>query len=86
MNDQTQPTQHVLHTDMGPRTVTATLEQICQLQAAQQARQHSYLVGEQLDLLYKDIEQGLFGEAARSGGFANYVRNIKSTWPKPPGL
>jgi hypothetical protein len=86
MDNHDQPTQHVLHTDQGQRIVTATMQQIAQLQDAQHARQQAYHVGQQLDLLYKDIEQGLFGDAAQSGGFANYVRNIKQAWPKPSGL
>jgi hypothetical protein len=40
-------------------------------------------VGNQLDLLYKDIQAGLFGESAKTGQFANYISSIKQQYPKP---
>lgn len=46
-------------------------------------RQKDYNIALQLDLLYKDIEAGLFGEAAKAGGFATYIRDIKQRYPKP---
>jgi hypothetical protein len=45
-------------------------------------RNQSYNLGEQLDLLYKDIQAGLFGAGAKSGGFATYIQEIKQRYPK----
>lgn len=47
-------------------------------------RYHNFAyVGEQLDLLYKDIQAGVFGEAAKTGQFAAYISTIKGLYPKP---
>ena len=51
-------------------------------QQQQQQREITYDVGQQLNLLYDDIEAGVFGPAAKSGGFAAYVRGIKEQFPK----
>lgn len=45
-------------------------------------RNQTYNLGEQLDLLYKDIQAGLFGDGAKSGGFATYIQEIKQRYPK----
>lgn len=39
-------------------------------------------IGEQLDLLFHDIEAGKFGNKAKDSGFANYIRSIKERHPK----
>jgi hypothetical protein len=39
-------------------------------------------IGYQLDLLYKDIQAGLFGEAAKGSQFANFISSIKTQYPK----
>jgi hypothetical protein len=39
-------------------------------------------IPEQLDKLFKDIEAGLFGEAAKTGQFATIIRAIKNELPK----
>lgn len=46
-------------------------------------RMLAYHVGEQLNFLYDDIQAGLFGEEAKTGQFAQYVKRIKNEFPKP---
>jgi len=41
-----------------------------------------YDIGTQLGLIFDDINDGLFGEAAKNGRFMAYVKNIKSKYPK----
>ena len=41
-----------------------------------------YNISEQLNLLYDDINQGLFGEAAKTGKFFNYIKEIKEKYPR----
>jgi len=38
---------------------------------------------EQLDMLYHDIDGGLFGEQAKSGSFYAHIKEIKEANPKP---
>ena len=38
--------------------------------------------GEQLSMLYKDIDAGLFGDAAKTGKFYQHVKNVKETQPE----
>ena len=40
-------------------------------------------IGSQLDLLYKDIQAGLFGDAAKTGQFAAHILAVKQQYPKP---
>jgi hypothetical protein len=47
------------------------------------SRTKSYNVGEQLDLLYKDIDAGLFGAKAKTSSFYSYIKAIKEQYPKP---
>jgi hypothetical protein len=47
-------------------------------------RHHNYgSLGSQLDLLYKDIQAGLFGDPAKTGQFATYILAVKQQYPKP---
>jgi hypothetical protein len=46
-------------------------------------RHQAYDIGHELNLLYDDIEAGMFGDAAKSGAFAQYVRDVKNRFPKP---
>jgi hypothetical protein len=47
-------------------------------------RSQEYLtIGQQLDLLYKDIQAGLFGDAAKTGQFAAHILAVKQQYPKP---
>lgn len=47
-------------------------------------RHHNYAsIGNQLDLLYKDIQAGLFGDAAKTGQFATHILAVKQQYPKP---
>ena len=64
-------------------TVFGTMRDVALLQDAREARRATYCIPLQLDLLYKDIESGAFGEAAKSGLFASYIRDIKNRFPKP---
>jgi hypothetical protein len=44
-------------------------------------------IGQQLNLLYDDIQSGMFGEAAKSGKFAQHVSLIKQKYPVvKPGI
>jgi hypothetical protein len=45
-------------------------------------RLQNWDIGQQLNLLYDDINNGLFGEAAKTGEFFEYVKNIKLKYPK----
>ena len=45
-------------------------------------RIRAYNVSEQLNLLYDDIDQGLFGEQAKAGKFFQYIKEIKEKYPK----
>jgi hypothetical protein len=47
-------------------------------------RQLGYgLIEGQLNLLYDDIKNGLFGDAAKSGAWFTHITEIKSQHPKP---
>lgn len=39
-------------------------------------------ISNQLDLLYKDIESGLFGNLAKTGSWFTHVKSIKENYPK----
>lgn len=74
---------HILHTNAGPEVFYGTVEEMCRLQDAREARRAQYDIARQLELLYKDIEAGRFGEAAKSGEFCRYIQAIKQAIPKP---
>lgn len=40
-------------------------------------------IGEQLDMLYKDIDSGKFGETAKTSQFYLTIKNVKDSSPKP---
>ena len=42
----------------------------------------SYDLRQQLNCLFDDIEAGLFGEGAKTGKFASYIKSIKEQFPK----
>jgi hypothetical protein len=44
-------------------------------------RMQEYNVGQQLNLLYDDIQAGVFGEAAKTGRFVAFLSEIKSRLP-----
>ena len=46
-------------------------------------RQNLYVVATQLEKLYDDVDAGLFGEAAKTGEFYNFIKGIKDDIPKP---
>lgn len=47
------------------------------------ARSKTYLtLGDQLDLLFKDIDAGLFGESAKTGQFYQAIKSVKDQFPK----
>lgn len=46
-------------------------------------RREAYDLGQQLNLLYDDIQAGIFGEAAKTGKFAQYINEVKHKYPKP---
>lgn len=37
----------------------------------------------QLDMLWHDIDNGLFGDSAKTGEWYQYIKNIKDQHPKP---
>lgn len=45
-------------------------------------RVESYDIATQLELIYKDIQAGYFGETAKSGDFSKYIMAIKNKYPK----
>jgi len=45
-------------------------------------RLKEYDINKQLNLLVDDINAGLFGEAAKTGRFMNYIMDIKNRHPK----
>jgi hypothetical protein len=45
-------------------------------------RMKEYNIGQQLNLLYDDINNGVFGEQAKEGKFFAYVKSIKDKYPK----
>ena len=46
-------------------------------------RQNLYVISTQLEKLYDDVNAGLFGEAAKTGEFYNFIKGIKDSIPKP---
>ena len=50
---------------------------------ARERRRVTYDIATQLAALSDDIEAGVFGEAAKTGKFIEYVRSIKRAIPKP---
>jgi hypothetical protein len=47
-------------------------------------RQLGYgMIDSQLNLLYDDIKNGLFGESAKQGQWFTHITNVKSQHPKP---
>jgi len=56
---------------------------------AQSINEFSYLrkseygeINNQLDMLYHDINNGLFGENAKTGTWFSHVKNVKEKYPK----
>lgn len=45
-------------------------------------RMLAYRIDVELNHLYDDIQAGLFGEAAKTGSFCQYVQWVKTTYPK----
>ena len=45
-------------------------------------REHS-TIGDQLDMLFKDIDAGLLGEDAKTGSWYLAVKEVKDNNPKP---
>jgi hypothetical protein len=41
-----------------------------------------YDIATQLELIVDDINDGVFGEAAKNGRFIAYIKNIKAKYPK----
>jgi hypothetical protein len=73
-----------LHSPWGdPVEFTGTAEEHIVFQKALHARFDAYDVREQLNLLADDVESGLFGDAAMTGKFMNYIRTIKAKYSKP---
>lgn len=40
-------------------------------------------IGQQLDMLYKDIDSGKFGEDAKTSSFYLSIKDVKDSSPKP---
>lgn len=45
-------------------------------------RMETYDISTQLELIYKDIQSGFFGESAKTGEFSKYITDIKTKYPK----
>jgi hypothetical protein len=48
-------------------------------------RKQAFDLHHELNLLWDDINDGRFGEAAKAGKFFQYVDSIRQAIPKPPG-
>ena len=47
------------------------------------ARQNNYpIIGEQFDLLYHDIKNGIFGEQAKNSEWFKSIEQVKNNFPK----
>lgn len=58
-----------------------SLEEVA-LQNSRETRANLYdKLGDQLDRLFRDIDSGLFGEAAQAGEFYLHIKTIKDTNP-----
>lgn len=64
---------------------TGTYQDVLDIESNQNMarRMQEYKIGQQLNLLYDDIQAGLFGEDAKQGKFCKYVESIKEAYPKP---
>lgn len=60
-----------------------TLEESAARSQQRHDRLQAYNVGSQLNALFDDVEAGLYGEAAKTGKFYNYVMELKQRFPKP---
>lgn len=59
-------------------------EKLDQLNSWRNQRQEKYgNIGEQLNLLFDDIEAGLFGDRAKTGQWYNHIKSIKDVVIKP---
>jgi hypothetical protein len=56
---------------------------VCRPQTYSAVREYYYDVATQLDALWHDINTGVFGEAAKTGKFYQYIFRIKQEIPKP---
>jgi len=60
------------------------VEKMHQLNGYSHARANEYqIITEQLDMLFKDIDAGLFGENAKTGTWYTHIKTIKDANPKP---
>jgi len=60
------------------------VEKIQQINGYSHARANEYqIIAEQLDMLFKDIDAGLFGETAKTGTWYTHIKTIKDENPKP---
>jgi len=56
---------------------------LAELNAHEHQRQIRYgRIENELDMLYKDIDAGLFGDAAKTGSFYLHIKSIKDEVPK----
>jgi hypothetical protein len=63
-----------------PENIVAKLNE---LNGWRNERQNLYVIATQLEKLYDDVDAGLFGEAAKTGEFYNFIKGIKDSIPKP---
>ena len=60
------------------------VEKIEELNGYSNARANEYrIIVDQLDMLYKDIDSGKFGDAAKTGTWYLSIKKIKDDNPKP---
>lgn len=60
----------------------ARRDNVCRPMNYRSQRENYYDIPAQLDALWHDIDQGLFGDHARQGGFYRQVLMIKQAIPK----
>lgn len=63
-----------------PENIVAKLNE---LNGWRNERQNLYVIATQLEKLYDDVDGGLFGDAAKTGEFYNFIKGIKDSIPKP---
>lgn len=59
------------------------VEKLNELNGWRNERKNLYVITTQLEKLYDDVDAGLFGEAAKTGEFYNFIKGIKDDIPKP---
>lgn len=69
--------------DVMPEPDPEIITRIWELTQHNHAREMAYgSIANELDMLYKDIDAGLFGEDAKTGSFYLHIKSVKDANPK----